>query len=211
MVLHHVLHDLLPLILLAFSLVLSFLFLSPFAEWIEKHVPLLLLCNLIDSGVGIFIGPPDWNDLVAVQGLVGHGFLGVLGHTAMGILHEGITLVWEDVYVLDLPPKGKVSQEYLVHLGDSVVISRYLEVADVNGLGLLGEWAHSLHVLTVSTEPGPTENVLGLIDQFTVTQFWNLMQEFAIHSVRTAPSGKEEAEEGASFLIEEIGGRITHI
>jgi len=65
---------------------------------------------------------------------------------------------------------------------------------------LLSEGAYSFHVLPISGEPGPPEDVLAVINKIAVVDDWNAVVEAAVDTIGAASPCEEKAEVGAALF-----------
>jgi hypothetical protein len=129
----------------------------------------------------------------------------------MSELDESISLVRQDVDVLDFSPNREVPQQYLVHLSHSVFVTWQTILADIESLGLFGETTNTLHVFTEATESGSAENVLRLVDALAVFNAGHFVIVATVDSVGAAATREEETVVGCTLFIEEISCCVSDI
>jgi len=98
-VLHHWVYNFLPLFFQIFPLVIAILVFL-LVQRRQKEFSLFVLLNFRDSWVWVVVSPLDCQHFTTIQGLVGHGLLCKLSHTAMGVFNKGITFMRKDVNIL---------------------------------------------------------------------------------------------------------------
>lgn len=103
-VFHHTCNYFMTLFFKIFSFFLFFFFSAFFIHGSEQHRPLFLLNYFSDSRIWVIIGPSDGKDFVTIEGLIGHGLFGIFSHASMSILDKSISLMRENVDILNITP-----------------------------------------------------------------------------------------------------------
>ncbi len=96
-------------------------------------------------------------------------------------------------------------------MSSAVVVIWQFVVAYVYRSSLFCKWAYAFHVLSESTKSCTSEYIFCLIDWLTVLNRRDSMIIFAVNTVCTAPSCKEQTEKPSKFLIEQIRSSISDI
>jgi hypothetical protein len=96
-------------------------------------------------------------------------------------------------------------------LGHTGLSSWQTILADIKSLGFFCKTADTFHVFPETAEPGPAENVFGLVDALAVLDAGDFVVVSAVDSVGAAPPGEEEAVVGGSLFIEEVSCGIADI